>query len=121
MFNAMNHTPEAFKERLFHQNERVMKFGLEAMRRALDILGAPPYPTILVAGTNGKGQVSATLSTISHQLGYHTGLFTSPHLIDFSERIRVDGRRIEESRLYASGWHILESFGGTDDAAEHAV
>lgn len=93
-----------------------MKFGLEPMRRALQRLGGlPAYPTILVAGTNGKGQVCALLSTIAHRLGYRTGLFTSPHLMDFSERIRINGCRIEEPEFYDAGWHILDSFGGTND------
>lgn len=120
MFENMNHTPELFRERLFHQNERVMKFGLDAMHRALETLGQPTYPVILVAGTNGKGQVSALLSTIAHRQGYRTGLFTSPHLIDFSERIRVNGQRPDSQTFYDVGWHILNTFGGTEDPEENA-
>ena len=55
------------------------------------------FRTIHVAGTNGKGSCSHTLAAILGAQGYHTGLYTSPHLTDFRERIRIDGRCIEES------------------------
>lgn len=54
------------------------------------------YRTIHVAGTNGKGSCAHTLSAILQMCGYRVGLYTSPHLIDFSERIRVNGRPISE-------------------------
>lgn len=54
------------------------------------------YKTIHVAGTNGKGSTSHSLAAILQKAGYRVGLFTSPHLIDFKERIRVDGIEIEE-------------------------
>ena len=54
------------------------------------------FTTIHVAGTNGKGSVSHTLSSILQAAGYRTGLFTSPHLVDFRERIRVNGQCVSE-------------------------
>ena len=54
------------------------------------------YKTIHVAGTNGKGSVCHTLAAIFQKSGYRTGLYTSPHLIDFCERIRVDGETIRK-------------------------
>lgn len=54
------------------------------------------YKTIHVAGTNGKGSCSHTLAAILQEAGYKTGLYTSPHLVDFRERIRVDGVCIPE-------------------------
>ncbi len=54
------------------------------------------YPTIHIAGTNGKGSTSHTLSAILQAAGYRVGLFTSPHLVDFRERIRVSGQMISE-------------------------
>ncbi len=53
------------------------------------------YHTIHVAGTNGKGSVSHTLAAILQAAGYRVGLYTSPHLVDFAERIRVNGRPID--------------------------
>lgn len=57
------------------------------------------YKTIHVAGTNGKGSVSHTLAAILQAAGYKVGLYTSPHLVDFRERIRVDGVMIPEARV----------------------
>lgn len=54
------------------------------------------YKTIHVAGTNGKGSVSHSLASILQEAGYRVGLYTSPHLVDFRERIRVDGQCIPE-------------------------
>ena len=54
------------------------------------------YVTIHVAGTNGKGSCAHTLSAILQMCGYRVGLYTSPHLVDFSERIRVNGQPISE-------------------------
>jgi dihydrofolate synthase / folylpolyglutamate synthase len=55
------------------------------------------YPTIHVAGTNGKGSVSHMIASVLQEAGYKTGLYTSPHLKDFRERIKVDGEMISES------------------------
>lgn len=57
------------------------------------------YKTIHVAGTNGKGSCSHTLAAILQHAGYKVGLYTSPHLVDFRERIRVNGVMIPESRV----------------------
>lgn len=54
------------------------------------------YKTIHIAGTNGKGSVSHTLASILQVAGYKVGLYTSPHLVDFRERIRVNGKTISE-------------------------
>ncbi|MEE1215592.1 MAG: Mur ligase family protein, partial [Bacteroidaceae bacterium] len=57
------------------------------------------YRTIHVGGTNGKGSVSHTLAAILQCAGYKVGLYTSPHLADFRERIRVNGQMIPEQRV----------------------
>lgn len=57
------------------------------------------YKTIHVAGTNGKGSVSHTLASILQEAGYRVGLYTSPHLVDFRERIRVNGEMIPKRRV----------------------
>jgi dihydrofolate synthase/folylpolyglutamate synthase len=76
-----------------------MKLGLENITRFLESIGRPQisYPTIHLAGTNGKGSTAAMLASILRQAGYRTGLFTSPHLVEFRERIRVDGDMISRS------------------------
>ena len=57
------------------------------------------FRTIHVAGTNGKGSVSHTLSSVLMQAGYKVGLYTSPHLVDFRERIRINGQKIPEQQV----------------------
>ena len=77
------------------------KPGLERVTAFCRHLGNPQrnYFTIHVAGTNGKGSVSHMLASILQQAGYRTGLFTSPHLSDFRERIRVDGEMISKQKV----------------------
>jgi dihydrofolate synthase/folylpolyglutamate synthase len=68
-----------------------------------DFFGHPhkKYKTIHVAGTNGKGSVSHLLAAILQESGYKTGLYTSPHLIDFRERIKINGQMISEDDVVA--------------------
>jgi dihydrofolate synthase/folylpolyglutamate synthase len=65
--------------------------GLGRMKALLRQLGNPQHasPAVIVAGTNGKGSTSATLTAILHAAGYRTGLYTSPHLVDIRERWRI--------------------------------
>ncbi|KAF0112477.1 MAG: dihydrofolate synthase / folylpolyglutamate synthase [Chloroflexi bacterium] len=77
------------------------KFNLDRMYKLMGLMGNPhqKYPVIHVAGTKGKGSISAMISSILHEAGYKVGLYTSPHLIDYSERIQVDGNPILHSEL----------------------
>ncbi len=72
------------------------KFDLGRMRELLDRLGAPDrgYPILHVAGTKGKGSVSALCASVLQSSGYRVGLYTSPHLQDYCERIQVNGEPI---------------------------
>jgi dihydrofolate synthase/folylpolyglutamate synthase len=82
-----------------------IKLGLENIERLLeelsqsDVLHAVPWKVIHVAGTNGKGSVCAMIDSICRTQGYRTGLFTSPHLVTFRERIRVNGEMISEKAV----------------------
>ncbi|HWP84446.1 MAG TPA: folylpolyglutamate synthase/dihydrofolate synthase family protein [Terriglobia bacterium] len=69
------------------------KLGLENITVLLDDLGRPQtsYPSVLIAGTNGKGSVAAMMEAILRAAGLRTGLYTSPHLIEINERIQVEG------------------------------
>ena len=73
-----------------------IKFGLDNVREILRIFNNPhrKYPSVLVAGSNGKGSVCAFLTRILTLHGYRAGLFTSPHLVDVEERIRIGGELI---------------------------
>jgi len=77
------------------------KPGLERIAAFCRHLGNPQrnFFTIHVAGTNGKGSVSHILASVLQQAGYRTGLYTSPHLQDFRERIRVDGEMIPKQKV----------------------
>lgn len=77
------------------------KPGLERVAAFCQHLGNPQrnFYTVHIAGTNGKGSVSHMLASILQQAGYRTGLFTSPHLTDFRERIRVDGEMIPKQKV----------------------
>ncbi len=78
-----------------------LKPGLGNIQAIDERLGHPhqKFRTIHVAGTNGKGSVSHTLAAILQEAGYVTGLFTSPHLVDFRERIRIDGCMIPKEEV----------------------
>ena len=69
------------------------RFGLERTEALLDALGRPDrlFPVIHVGGTNGKGSVSTLVAEALEVAGWRTGLYTSPHLISFRERYRVNG------------------------------
>ena len=69
---------------------------LERMRAAVALRGHPEraYPVVHVAGTNGKGSTAAMVEAILRAAGHRTGLYTSPHLVDFTERMRIDGRTV---------------------------
>ncbi|MGC3997052.1 MAG: folylpolyglutamate synthase/dihydrofolate synthase family protein [Anaeromyxobacter sp.] len=80
-----------------------MRFGLERMVRALDALGHPErrYAVLHVGGTNGKGSTCAMAEAALRRAGHRVGLYTSPHLVRFNERIAVDGQVIDDARLEA--------------------
>lgn len=86
---------------LYELQKLGMKFGLDNIKKLCAFLGNPElkYPTIHIAGTNGKGSTAAMIASILTASGYRTGLYTSPHLVDFSERIRIDGIPISASDL----------------------
>lgn len=75
--------------------------GLDTMLSFAAFLGNPQrcFKSIHVAGTNGKGSVSSMIASVLMGLGYRVGLYTSPHLVDFRERIRVDGEMISQEKV----------------------
>jgi dihydrofolate synthase / folylpolyglutamate synthase len=88
----------AYQERV---HPRAMEFTLERIRTVLARLGvgAPRAHVLTVGGTNGKGSVSAVLDAVLRAGGGRVGLYTSPHLTRYQERIRIDGREIDAARL----------------------
>jgi dihydrofolate synthase/folylpolyglutamate synthase len=78
--------------------------GLETIKRILSALGNPHenFTSIHVAGTNGKGSVASALSSILHESGYKVGLYTSPHLVRFNERICINNCQISDADVVKS-------------------
>jgi dihydrofolate synthase/folylpolyglutamate synthase len=78
-----------------------IKLGLDNTRELLSRVGNPQraLKVIHLAGTNGKGSTAAALASVFHQAGISAGLYTSPHLHDFSERIRIDTQPISEAEI----------------------
>lgn len=83
---------------LYHLEVERMDLKLERVAEALRLCGSPQrhFPALHIAGTNGKGSTAALLHAMLSAAGYRTGLFTSPHLMDFCERIRVGTEWISE-------------------------
>src|SRR3954471_4923224 len=78
-----------------------IKFGLANTRALLKALGDPHevIPSIHIGGTNGKGSVSTLVAASLREAGWRVGLYASPHLVSFRERIRVDGVPISEDAV----------------------
>ena len=83
------------KELLTSQAKFQINLGLERIQSILKLLGNPQekVKVIHIAGTNGKGSVSAILANILKCSGYKTGLYTSPHLVEYTERIKINEKR----------------------------
>jgi dihydrofolate synthase/folylpolyglutamate synthase len=87
--------------KLGHELATHRKFDLAHMRRLAGAMGNPQrrFPSVLIAGTNGKGSAAATLSGITQAAGYRTGLYTSPHLRVVNERMQIDQERISDAEF----------------------
>lgn len=102
--------------RLYDLEHSGIKLGLGRIRHALSDLGSPQdeFASIHVAGTNGKGSTSALFAGVLHASGLKTGLYTSPHLLDFRERIRIGGAMAGEDEICSgleSIWPAVERHG----------
>ncbi len=87
---------------MFGRLDTNIKLGLERVERAFDVLGLDParFRTVLVAGTNGKGSTAFYIDRILREHGFKTALFTSPHLLSVSERLKLNGEFIDEGKIY---------------------
>jgi dihydrofolate synthase / folylpolyglutamate synthase len=109
-------TYAALMDHLFPRLTGGIRWGLDRTLALLDTVGDPHlrYRTIHVGGTNGKGSVAALLEAMLRRQGVRTGLYTSPHLVDFRERIQVRGRPVSEEELLAAAaplWWRLQELG----------
>ncbi|NWF75748.1 MAG: bifunctional folylpolyglutamate synthase/dihydrofolate synthase [Nitrospirae bacterium] len=93
---------------LYNLQKYGIKFGLENIQRLMSSLDNPhkAFRFVHVAGTNGKGSTSAMIASLLKKTGLKVGLFTSPHLVSFTERIRVNGDEITENEVISLASHI---------------
>ncbi len=91
----------ALLNQLFQRHRFGIRPGLERIEHLLRLLGNPHrrYPIVHVTGTNGKGSVCALVAAALHAQGYRVGLYTSPHLCRFNERIQIGGAPVDDSSL----------------------
>lgn len=102
VFNSYQQTLDFLYQRLpmfSHVGAAAYKKDLGNILSLCNALGDPQhaFKSVHIAGTNGKGSVSHMLAAVFQQAGYKTGLYTSPHLLDFRERIRINGQMVDEA------------------------
>lgn len=110
---------QATLEHLYKLERFGIKLGLDNIRKLLSLLGEPhrDLRVLHVTGTNGKGSVCAYVASALRKAGYRVGLYTSPHLVRFNERIRVDGEEIADEdvlRLWRDMSPAVEAVAGRD-------
>ncbi|MEW6132464.1 MAG: bifunctional tetrahydrofolate synthase/dihydrofolate synthase [Pseudomonadota bacterium] len=99
--------------RLERAHPSAVELGLERVARVRDAMGLQPdFPVILVGGTNGKGSACAYLEAILRAQGFKTGLYTSPHLLRYNERVRIDGVEASDADIAAGLQAVEEARGG---------
>lgn len=99
-----------FLKHWYRQGGPKIKLGLETVRLLLKHVGSPQcaMPNVLVAGTNGKGSTTQLIASTLALGAYKTGIYTSPHLLRFSERIRINGTEISEQDVIRLGNKLLQ-------------
>jgi dihydrofolate synthase/folylpolyglutamate synthase len=111
----MNKPPsslDGWLARLERAHPSAIELGLERVARVRDAMGLhPSFPVIIVGGTNGKGSTCAYLEAFLQAQGYKTGLYTSPHLLRYNERVRIDGREAADEEILA-GLEAVEAARG---------
>ncbi len=102
--------PLSIRDRLLALEQFGVKLGLDNIRTLVEALGRPDraYPSVLIAGTNGKGSVAAIVERALRAGGRRTGRYTSPHLVSLTERVALDGVPIDDDTFDAIAAHVLE-------------
>jgi dihydrofolate synthase/folylpolyglutamate synthase len=106
---------------LYALQKHGIKLGLENTVRLLSLLGNPQdsFASVHLAGTNGKGSTSSMIAAVLRASGLKVGVFTSPHLVSFTERIRVDGIEITEKEVVELTQEIRETIQHTSHNTQH--
>lgn len=102
--------PQTLQEWLLYLESlhpKTIALGLERVAEIKDRLNLnPEFPIIVIGGTNGKGSVCAMLEAMLHAAGYRVGCYTSPHLLEYNERVRISKRQASDAELCVSFEHI---------------
>ena len=87
---------------------REIELGLVRVNEVRDRLGLtqPAFAVVTVTGTNGKGSTVAMLERVLHAAGYRVGAYTSPHLLDYNERVRIATETVSDAELCAAFEHV---------------
>ncbi|MCK5741416.1 MAG: bifunctional folylpolyglutamate synthase/dihydrofolate synthase [Chlorobi bacterium] len=109
---------EEVLDKLFGMLRFGIKPGLDRTLALSEFCGSPhtTFPAIHVAGTNGKGSVCSMIASILSEAGFKTGLYTSPHILRFNERVKIDGQEISDEDIVAIAEKLMpesEKIGGT--------
>lgn len=101
---------------LYSLQKHGIKLGLSNTQKIMSLLGEPQkaFRSIHIAGTNGKGSTSTAIASILIENGFKVGLFTSPHLVSFTERIRINNERITEAEVIELASGIRNLISNTD-------
>nr|MDA8422316.1 bifunctional folylpolyglutamate synthase/dihydrofolate synthase [Nitrospiraceae bacterium] len=99
---------------LYGLQKHGIKLGLENSIRLMELMGNPQekFRTVHIAGTNGKGSTSACIASMLQAAGYRVGLYTSPHLVSFTERIKINGAPIPEAAVVALAQRVRREYHG---------
>jgi dihydrofolate synthase/folylpolyglutamate synthase len=115
MSYKLRHYSEAI-DHLYNLQKGGIKLGLANTRKMLSLLGNPQisFKSVHIAGTNGKGSTAEAVASILRESGFRVGLYTSPHLVSFTERIRIDGQKISTEDVVELTAYIRGILDGTD-------
>jgi dihydrofolate synthase/folylpolyglutamate synthase len=115
MTTARPQTLSAWLSHIEQQHPATIDMGLERVRSVAQALGLaqPGAHTVVVGGTNGKGSTVAFIETIARAAGWKVGAYTSPHLLRYNERVRIDGQDVADEALVAAFNAIEDARGST--------
>lgn len=115
MTTARPQTLSAWLSHIEQQHPATIDMGLERVRSVAQALGLaqPGEHTVVVGGTNGKGSTVAFIEAIARAAGWKVGAYTSPHLLRYNERVRIDGQDVTDEALMAAFNAIEDARGST--------
>src|SRR6056297_2368500 len=116
--NKTTHLYQRCLEEMYGLRRFGIVLGLDIITQMLANLGNPQnrFSCIHIAGTNGKGSIASALANILYRAGYKAGLYTSPHLVRFNERIRINNTEIADNRVVEAYTAVKKAHNGPREA-----